>query len=153
MKCKEDGDRHFLEEGRVAEITIDLVSQATGQDGRKQGQRARRLRRERDDQTFTTCSTCSKHRMSTVFSETGSRRRHKGAKTAQRERERETRLAAFHLFEAPNVYCSPVRLGSTRRHQGAKTVERETRLAACAPSVNGHTTPNALTHTSLATTQ
>ena len=28
MKCKEDGDRHFLEEGRVAEITMDLVSQA-----------------------------------------------------------------------------------------------------------------------------
>ena len=28
MKYKEDGDRHFTEQGRVAEITVDLVLQA-----------------------------------------------------------------------------------------------------------------------------
>ena len=51
--CKQDGGRHFTEQRRVAEITIDLFYRQ-GQDVRKQSQRARRFHRERDDQTVAT---------------------------------------------------------------------------------------------------
>ena len=38
-KFKRDGDRHFAEDGRVAEITIDLVLQARAKKIRSTGQK------------------------------------------------------------------------------------------------------------------
>ena len=63
MKFKEDGDRHFTDQGRVAEITIDSVLQASAKMSENKVKRARTCHRLRNDQTVATRENLRSHKM------------------------------------------------------------------------------------------